>query len=342
MRKLFLNTFSLLIYWAVLVAPALAAVSVSPRLVDETLAPRDQTQTVIVLENPTEKPTRVFASVNPITLTDGGSISSFIPASLSDGRTSVTSWLAIDRGRIELPSGASTTIPLTIKIHPAAVAGLYHAFIGFGGGTNRDEAEAEVLSGGAPGVIVRILITDERSTNLKLSGFTAKRLLLGESADALTYTLTNAGELPLSPTGEIVLFNTRGEEIINLPLSESAVMIPPGETISLSLPLTTAGLFGRYKALLTVRYGETQTATLTDTAFFYAAPLPYLGGLFALLFGLSFWLMWLGRHWYRRTRETSEHDGAVLPLYVGRTDSRFLPHERDITLTKKDHHETAL
>jgi hypothetical protein len=310
---------------------ALAAVTASPLIIDHTVEGRDMFSETITLYNDNSVPVRLFASVNAITLGEGGAIESFVPASMSDNTTSVTSWIAIDRGRLELAPFASTSIPVSFKINPNAAPGLYHAFIGFGSGSNRDEAEAKVFGGAAAGVIVRIAIRDTRTEFLRLARFTVDRLVTGISDNSITYAVTNPGDVPLVPAGTVILYNARGEEVGAVALNTDNRSIAPGETVDFKAPISPDGLFGKYKAFLNLEYGVGQKASVNDTAFFYAAPLSYLAGLFVALFALCMAMVF----WWRRTlMPYDETEGAdSLAVYV-RPGIQSNDHEHDIKLSK--------
>ncbi|MBY0310023.1 DUF4832 domain-containing protein [Patescibacteria group bacterium] len=317
----------------VILAPTLlfASVTASPLIIDRTVEARDMFSETITLTNDTALPVRLFASVNSITLDAGGAIESFVPPSMSDNTTSVTSWIAIDRGRLELPPGASTSLPISFKINPNAKPGLYHAFIGFGSGTNRDEAEAKVISGAATGVIVRISIADTRTEFLRLTRFNVDRLITGLGDNTLSYAVTNPGDVPLTPTGEVILYNTRGEEVGTVTLNAENRTIAPGETAEFKDSITPQGLFGKYKAFLNLEYGVGQKAMVYDTAFFYAAPLSYLAGLFGLLFVLSIAMVF----WWRRSMVsyTESETGDHVAFYV-RSGIQSDDQDHDIKLSK--------
>lgn len=307
-----------------------AAVTASPLILDETVSPRDIFERTVVITNNSGVPVRVFPSVNEITLDEGGAIKEFIPASVGDRSTSLTSWVAFPRGRVELAPGASTTLKVSYSINANAAPGLYHAFLGLGSGSNRDEAEAQVMRGNAPGVILRVAVADARVEALRLARFTIDRLVVREQSDAITYALTNPGDMPVVPAGEILLYNARGEEVATVVLNNDARVVAPGETVELTAPVSTAGLFGRYKAFLSLEYGAGR-ATVHDTAFFYVAPWHYLAALFGGLFFMTLGVVF----WWRRTllpADEDQHDGHVaVHVRPGKTRD---DHAHDITLTK--------
>lgn len=311
-------------------AAVAAEVTVTPFIIDRETAPRDMFEQTITIKNATALPTRVFASVNEVEVDEGGKIQSFVTAYGEDRATAITSWLGIGRGRIELPPGAEITVPLHVTVNPDAKPGVYHAFVGFGAGSNRDESVAQVLAGHAPGVVVRLAIADSREAALRLSRFSVNRVVTGDQPDAITVTLTNPGDIPLVPDGEIVLYNGRGEEVGSVPLNTDGRTIVPGETAEFTRPLTIDGLLGKYKAYMRVAYGEGQVANITDAAFFYVAPLPYLIGLFAVLFFLCLGMVFWWRRYVLPDDEASA-ESDYLPVYV-RPGAQRDAKDHDITL----------
>lgn len=303
----------------------------SPFIIDKEAEPRDIIETEVVLKNETDLPTRVFASVNEVEVDGSGKVKSFLTAYGEERAKSVTSWIGIDRGRVELTPGAETRLPLQFNIHPDAKPGVYHAFVGFGSGKNRDEAEVQVMNGIAPGVIVRLSVPDNRKADLRLARFSVERILTSDAHDAVNVALTNPGDVPLVPAGEIVFYNGRGEEVNTVPLNADGRMVAPGETANFNSSLATDGLMGKYKAYARISYGEGQAASITDTAFFYVAPLPYLVGLFVLLFILSFVMVF----WWRRyvlPEDVPHEAGEQLPVFV-RPGAQRDSKDHDIKLT---------
>lgn len=318
------------LFMVLLLSPAIsqAAITTTPLLIDRTVEVREMFSEQVTLTNNGTTPARVFASVHQITIGDGGEIVSFVPPSMSDGTTSITTWIAVDRRRIELAPGETRTIPVNFQVNPNAQPGLYHAFIGFGSGSNRDEAEAKTLQGNSAGVLARIAIDDGRVEMLRLSRFTIDRFVTTVRDNTLLYSITNTGDLPLTPAGEIIIFNTRGEEVAALALNASNQTLASGETIDFTEQVPSKGLFGKYKAFLTIEYGSGQPKAIHDTAFFYATPFSYLVALFVGLFVFTLSLLLLWGRGYRHRGE--DHDGHVV-LYV-RNDVVSERTENDINL----------
>ena len=206
---------------------------------------------------------------------------------MSDNTTSVTSWIEITRARIELAPGESRDIPITIKINPNAKSGNYHAFIGFGTGKNRHVAEEQVFAGTAEGVIVKISLDEKRNDFLRLAKFFVNRFVTGNDNQAISYEITNPSDKPITPSGEVIFYDSRGNEVGATPVNPDRSSIEPGETATFEDTVPMPDSFGRHKAFLSVEYGENQLASIQDTTFFYVVPIKQLIIIFVVVLAIA-------------------------------------------------------
>ena len=304
--------------------------SVAPLIIENTVEPRDMSEETVKITNTSDRKLRIFPTVNEITLGDEGEIKSFVPPSMSDNTTSITSWISVTRGRVEINPGETIKIPLTITVNPNAVAGEYHAFIGFAEGSKRDEAEALVMAGRAPGVVVRLSLVEKRSEYLRLNRFVIDRFVTNHEKATVSYELENVGGLPITPSGEIIFYNSRGEEIAAVPVNEAQKSIQANNTEKFSQSLPDVGTIGRRKALLNIEYGSSQRANLYDTTYFNVVPIIPLIVVFVLLLLLAILLV---LYYHRRTNRPEEVDHEEVSVYVrkGTSTPQF---DHDINLKK--------
>ncbi len=257
--------------------------SVTPRVIDVDATARDILTETITIENNASHVLNVFPSVNEISLAEGGDITAFQGPTMVERAETVTAWLEITRGEQNLKPGERREIPLTIRIHPNALPGEYHALIGFGNGKNRIEAEKLVKNGQAPGVVVTIRIADTRVEIIDLERFTIEKYVTSEDNTAIEYTLVNPGELSVVPIGEIIFYDTNGKELTAIDANPDMISLQPGEEITLTRTVPTKGLIGKNKAFLNIKYGQGQAASVYDTVFFYVIPWKLLLLIFAFL-----------------------------------------------------------
>ena len=287
--------------------------TVLPLIVDHDVQPRDSISETLKVSNTTGQPIRLFPTVNEITIGSEGTVEKFIPASMSDNTKSVTSWIEVSRASLEIAPGDTIKVPITIHINPNAQPGEYHGFVGFPAGANRDEAEAKVLKGEAPGTIVRLSLVEKRTEYLRLEHFSVDRFITGTKPAMATYELENVGGLPLTPSGEIIFYDGRGNEQTSLPLNTEQRVIGPGKKETFTMAVPKLGAIGRYKALLNVSYGTNERANLYDTTFFNILPIKWIIGTFVFLLLLSVILVLYYNK--RSTRHHSTDDDSVA-VYV--------------------------
>lgn len=309
--------------------------TVSPLIIDHELKKRDITEETITLTNHDSRMVRLYPTVNEITVGEGGSIKSFLePSMVTDRSTSVTSWLEIPRGRIELKPGESKEITLTIRVNPEVAAGEYHAFVGFGEGSNRPEAEKQVMAGTAPGTVVRIGVDKVQNQFLRLEKFSVERFIKKAGEGIATFMLQNPGADPVIPKGEIIFYDNGGTEVGSVQLNDENTVVEPGMEVSFTQQVPADLAMGKYKAFLSVEYGDHQTASVHDTAFFYVLPLVHLVAIFGVILIIAI-LLALFVHRKLDLAGVPDDDGADdVPMYVrsGRSEGK----DHDIDLSKKN------
>lgn len=306
-----------------------AAVSVRPFLLEEVVEPRSIVTKEIQLTNQLNRKITVYATVNEIALGIDGDIKEFIAPVMTDRTNTVTSWIEIGRGRIEINPGETVTVPATIRVHPLAQPGDYYAFIGFFATNKRFEAEAAALRGDASGTIVKVSIADTTNESLRIKGFYIDRLVVRPDSEMVVIEVENLGDVPLTPAGEIVFYSANGAELTAVPINtEKTTSVDPNTIATLTVPLPSGTSVGRVKANAILEYGK-QRATLYDSTYFYMVPLPYLlialGALGALTILLIIVL-------YRSHRDEYDSDGDEVPLYV-KNGHDGAAKDHDITIT---------
>jgi len=330
--RLLLLTLILLGQLALPISSVIASgIDIRPFLIDEEMSPRESKTQTITLQNnyPTRKAV-LYATVNEISIDALGEIKEFVTPVMSDRTDTVTSWLEISRGRIEILPGESTEVPLTIRIHPFAKPGVYHAFIGLVEASKRNVAEAIAMNGDANGVIVKIVIADQRKDSMRISQFLIDRFVTGEDSKVVSVEVENLGDLPSAPTGEIIFYDSRGVEVQNVQLSATE-QINPGETAIITTTVPLESTLGRFKANVALSYGENQKASLYDTTYFYMMPWNILLMLIAAITVVSLLITLLLRRLLYRQHEYEDGDEVVMYIKDGHEPQ---PKDHDIDLKK--------
>lgn len=287
---------------------------VLPRAIDRTVTASDVLNEHVTIINQRPHTIKVYATVNGLVVNEQGDILDYVPNVNADRSNTITSWIQIQRGVITLEAGASTTLPVSIKIPAEAEAGEYHALIGFGEGRNREIAEQTVISGAAPGTLVRIEIPEEIVPQSDLDLFSVDRFILDKTKEAVTYTVFNTTDTPLAPSGEVIVYNNRGAEIGTVPINPAGVLVPSGETLAFTAPIDALQVTGRYQAKLALNNDSLAAAVYDATNFFYI-PWWQLLVLFILLILMSIGLYRVAARG-NRSVTVAETEVGALPLHV--------------------------
>lgn len=323
----------LVLFCSALATPTFAkTLSVSPILIDEETESRDIITKDIVLTNETGGKLTVYATVNEIAVDGNGEIKEFVSPMATDRTNTVASWIEITRGRIELEPYASTTVPLTVRTHPQAKSGDYHVFIGFVSAPKRHIAESVALAGEAEGTLVKLSLVQKKNELLRISGFFIDRFIVNKGSRTIDIEVENNGEEPAVPIGEVIYYNSLGEELQAVKVNGEGVEIPPGETRTLKSEVPFSNELGRFKANLNLTYGN-QEAAVFDTAQFFMIPMPLM---IAIMIGIVVFSV-IVTYLIRRAFYDEMHDDDSsndLPLYV-RSDREHEVKEHDLHISKK-------
>jgi hypothetical protein len=310
-----------------------ASYSVAPLVIDRELEKRESITETITLTNTSDQLIRIFPTVNEVSVEDGGKVQTFIePSMIKDRATSITSWIEIGRGRIELKPKESKEVTLTVRVNPEVTAGEYHAFIGFPEGSNRPEAEKIVYTGSAPGTVLRIGVDKVQNEFLRLLSFKTDRFVKKSGEGIVRMTLTNAGDSPVVPGGEVIFYDKRGVEVGAAEVNSDKVSIEPKQEAQFSVTIPDTLTMGKYKAFLSLEYGTTLRTSINDTAFFYVLPLKQLLIFFGIIVLVTLVLtLFIHR---RFTHEYVDDTVSDVALYLRQSKSE--PKDHDIDLSKKN------
>ena len=271
-------------------ADAASPLVVSPVIIDEKALPRDILKDSITIESRADRKIAVYAFVYNLENRDGQQ--EFLDPSRADFSTSLANWISVTRGVMSLNPGERRKIDLTIDVNLRAKPGVYHAVIAFGVGDSR--AGAEVGIGEAPAVAVNLEVLTNTHERLQLRRFIPEQTFFSGYPALFSYELLNSGDIPLSPSGEIRIYNRKGEEVATINANEKGVNIEPKEAASLIGSWTDGKGFGKYKAVLDMDYGTRERGTVQDTVFFWVIPWQKMiaGGVILLSVALGLGLLW--------------------------------------------------
>lgn len=323
--------FSLLLVCFLPISAEAATHAFSPKVMEFTVEPRDNFQETIKITNTTDRRIYIYPTVNAIALDEDGAILEYITPALTDRTTNVTSWIEIQRGRVDLGPRESVKVPVTFKIHFNAEPGRYYAFIGLAESDKQYKAQEQVAAGTAPGIVVRLDIAEDAKEELELVQLRTNRFIFNQETRNLAVIVKNTGDVPTTPRGEVILYDVRGNEVSALSINAEGVSLEPKSEQTFTLVVPEELAIGRHKAFLQMGYGSNQAANVYDTNFFTVIPVQWLLLVFVLLLCITGFLSW----WYHRSlvrsrTVVSDNDGEVA-LMINQNTNRP-SHDHDINL----------
>jgi len=249
---------------------------ITPVIFDEKGEPRAIVKSVVTLTNNTNSRLNIYATVN--NFDSSGGVNFVDPG--NDRTQSLSSWIEITRGVIDIEAGDTRQVPFLIQVHHKALPGTYHAVIRFSRGPNRTEAEA---GDNFEELMINFDVLDDGVERLQLGTFKSDRTFFSGEEASFTYFLENVGNRSVAPSGEIRIYNRKGEELATIDANLDSAALLPDATSRLTAQWDPSGKFGRFKALLDLEYGDKQQGTVHDTVFFWIIPWKFLLVVFLVL-----------------------------------------------------------
>ncbi|MBU4217256.1 hypothetical protein L6270_05520 [Candidatus Parcubacteria bacterium] len=294
MKKIQIITILFLLFFAIGVKAD--GIKVSPSVIDEKAKAKDILKYTVKIKN--EKANKIELYAILFDILPDGSRAILTPSEL-DQKTSITKWTSIKRGVISLDPGAEVEVPLQIDVNLTATPGVYHSVIAFSEGSNR--AIAEVGVSAASQILVNIEVGDQIVEKAQVEKFAASRNIFTKYPAILDLQIKNNGNVPVTPSGEILIYNRRNQQVGQVGINSLSTAIEKGSSTQFEIQWTNdAGGFGKFKAKLEAEYGNKMRRDLQDTIYFWVFPIKYLIifgiGLFIVTFLLTFLLFRKSRH----------------------------------------------
>ena len=306
-RALFSVCFAMSLLFSMTSFASVTSLTVSPVIIDEKAKARDILKESITLANGTDRKLNVYIFVNNVA-NKGDDLS-----------LSLANWIEISRGVIELLPGEKKKIDFEIRVNLRAKPGIYHAIVSFAEGPTRDAAEGRLSS--APSATVNLEVSEDIKERLQLKKFIPDKIFFSGSSAAFFYELENIGNQTLAPSGEIRIYNRRGEEITAIDANQDNAALDPNTTKQFASVWQNANGFGQYKALINLEYGA-KNAAIYDTVSFWLIPwqkILIIFGIFALIITLITYFL---HQKYERRRTPQISSGrARNPADIKRNDA---------------------
>jgi hypothetical protein len=290
-----------------------SSIVVSPQIIDEKVKARDILERKVVIENKTAAKASIYAVVFDFSDKEG-SIKYEGPGS-ADKKASIASWITLKRGENELMPGEKIELPLNIKVNLNAQPGKYYAVVYYVTASNGYEAEASGQSGAWPKTIINLEVVEHKVEKVQITKFIASRNFYLDGPASLFLHLQNNGNSDIIPSGNVRIYDRRGDEVADLEINRDKKNIAPAKIDQYNIIWPAGGQMGKFKAMADVKYGADNDKTSQDIIFFWVIPKKILIMLAA---GIVVMLVLLGLIISRRNKMYAESKKEAI------TDDRII------------------
>jgi hypothetical protein len=204
----------------------------------------------------------------------------------------LSSWLALPAGPVDLKAGETKTINFSVHV-PGNVSPGDH----FGVIFLSDKPTAVTANGSAVGfsvgTVVSLKIAGDIHEEAQLREFSSDKTVYGSGSASLSSKIENLGNVLVRPHGTIQITDMFGRQVGTIEVNATLAPVFPGSTRKYSaIWKTDAFAFGRYEAVASFSYGDTDKKTISGTTSFWVLPLKaiiiVMGVLLALILGMYF------------------------------------------------------
>lgn len=285
---------------------SVVSLSVTPTLFEMSANPSQVWNSSVKVINNNPQTLTVYAQVVNFAPQGEQGQGKFIPVfeAETNGAT-LAEWISISDHPVSIAPEQSATIPFTVAVPESAAPGGHFAaiLIGTQPPDTADGYQVKTSQIVTSLFFVRIA-GDVFEDGLVREFRTAERFVDAPEAQ-FEVRFENKGNVHLQPQGEIVVTNMWGKQRGIIPINKQTHF---GNVLPESIRKfefswkgeSSLSDIGRYKAVLTLAYGNDARKFTTSSAYFYVIPIKALLIVFGTLFGIIIFMTWAIKAYIRR------------------------------------------
>lgn len=288
------------------------SLTVTPPLFQLTIGPGETWSSTLKIVNSNPYDVRYYTQVVDFTAEGEGGQSSFIPLMTpppgeATSTATLAGWIDITGGPFTVPQSSSLDIPFTVRVPEDAAPGGHYAaiLVGTEPGKAVDGGPSMKISS-MVSTLLFVRIKGEVVESGRIREFRTGQELYETPRADFVLRFENTGNAHLRPQGTVTIRNMWGKE-------RGQVLINEKGEFGNALPRTTrryefswegeSSLFdiGRYRAEVTLTYGQEQKQNATYATYFWVIPImPVAIGMSCAII-LILLVVWLIRRYIRHT-----------------------------------------
>ena len=261
-------------------------ISVKPAVIEDNVKPGQVYSFELTFTNIGATDRTFYLSAQDIKGLDNSGFPIFAPAGQATGYE-ISSWINLPAGSITLKAGQSMTIPLSAVV-PGGVSPGAH----FGGVFISDVPAKQDANGSSismkVGSIMSLTVAGAVQEDAKLQEFSTDKTVYGLANVTFNTKIANAGNVLVRPHGVIQITDMFGKQVASINVNDSAAPVfPASERLYAVVWQSNGFAIGRYEAVGSFSYGDTEKKTISGTTSFWILPLVpisiFLGSLIGIV-----------------------------------------------------------
>ena len=185
----------------------------------------------------------------------------------------LSSWITLPQTSLTLNPGESKNIAFSVQIPLGASPGSHFASIFF-----NDKPIQPTSSGTGVGFDVGSIVSLRIAGNIhevaQLREFSTSKLIYANPNVDFSSKVQNLGNVLVQPMGVIQISNMFGREIASVPVNTQFASVFPNSSRTYAANWKSDTFaFGRYQAIVSLVYGDTERKTIYSTTSFWVLPL---------------------------------------------------------------------
>jgi len=247
-----------------------SGLEISPHIIDAKAQARDILEYDVKIKNNSDR--RVTMYVLVFDLSPDDNHQEILAPEKLDKTTSITPWVNINRGAVELDPGQEISRKLTIEVNLRAKPGKYYAAIVFSRGRNITIAKENFEKSNQLQLLLNIEVEENIVEKAQIQELKAEKNIFLTSPAVFNFSVVNSGNRDITPSGYLYIYNRKSQEIAKLPANADKQPIAPEESKKFTLSWDQGQSTGKFKAKLELEYGQKERHDLNETLYFWALP----------------------------------------------------------------------
>ena len=296
-----------------------SGLQISPTIIEKNLDPGTSAEETLMLINTGEEDVRAF----PDSLEIRGASVKGQPIFQEDAeKQGLASWIRFEEKEIYLKPGERRAVKAFMNIPEDAPPGGH-----FAGIIMKKKAEKVRKTGAGigygVGTIINIRVSGEVIEEAEIESFTTNKRIYEDGEVTFFILVKNKGNLLIRPLGFINIEGPKGEKVSISANPDAGGVFPGGERIFEARWQKEKIPWGKYRAILSLVYGEEERKTISDATEFWVAPVKMLFGILGgALLGLLGIIFAVRRYIGKKISELEKDAKRVRGTHEGKEPER--------------------